>query len=266
MKNGWIATVAGGAAIGALAVGVAMMVNDSSSTPRDTAASAVSAPTTNPASTPVGTGVVSRTVTVSGHGKVTVKPDTATLSLGVSVTAGKANDALRQAADKADTLIKVLTASGVSKDDIQTSGLSLYPQYSNDGRTISGYNASNSMSVTIRKLADAGSIIDAASAYVGNEITIGGINFYVDNTDAAMGDARKSAIADAKKRADQYAVAAGAAVGQVLTISEVSTPMSQPIYYAGADKAASAAGGAPTPVSPGTQDLTLDVTVVYELK
>ena len=266
MKNGWIATVAGGAAIGALAVGVAMMVNDSSSTPSDTAVGAVSSPITNPASTPAGSGVVSRSVTVSGHGKVTVKPDTATLYLGVSVTGGKANDALRQAADKADTLIKVLTALGVKTEDIQTSGLSLYPQYANDGRRISGYNASNTMNVTIRKLADAGTIIDATSAYVGNEITIGGINFYVDNTDAAMGDARKAAIADAKLRADQYAGAAGAAVGQVLTISEISTPMTTPIYYAGSDKAASTAGGAPTPVSPGTQELTLDVTVVFELK
>jgi uncharacterized protein YggE len=62
--------------------------------------------------------------------------------------------------------------------------------------------------VTIRKLADAGTIIDAAAALVGNEITIGGISFYVDNTDAALTDARKAAIADAKLRADTYAGAA----------------------------------------------------------
>ena len=262
MKSSWIATVVGGAVIGALAVGVVAMINDSSSTPSDSTASAVTAPTTTYA--PGDTPLVKRTVAVAGHGKVTVKPDTATLYLGVSVTASKANDALRQAADKADTMIKVLSAAGVKTDDIKTSGLSLYPQYDSSGRRVTGYNASNSMNVTIRKLADAGTIIDATAAYVGNEITIGGISFYVDDTEAVLGDARKAAVENAKLHADQYAGAAKVSVGQVLTISEVSSPVLTPQYYAASDK--SAAAGAPTPVQPGTQDLTVDVTVVYELK
>ncbi|CAB4856645.1 unannotated protein [freshwater metagenome] len=264
MKNGWIATVVGGAAIGVLAVGAVAMINNTSSTPHDTTVSAVSSPTTSPGGTSTDAGVVKRSITVSGHGKVTIKPDTATLSLGISVTAGKANDALRQAATKADTLVKVLTSAGVSKDDIQTSGLYLYPQYAGDGRTISGYNASNTMTVTIRKIADTGTIIDAAGALIGNEVTVGGISFSLANTDAAMADARKAAVADAKLRADQYAGAAQASVGQVLTISEVSSPTT-PIYYQSGDKATSG-GVAPTPVLPGTQDVTVDVTVVFELK
>jgi len=250
-----------------LAVGVVAMINNTSSSPSDSTASAVAetTPTTvGGGGTP--SGIVTRSVTVSGHGKVTVKPDTASLSLGVSVTASKANDALRQAATKADTLIKVLTSAGVSKDDITTSGVSLYPQYDNTGRTISGYNASNNMTVTIRKLGDAGTIIDAAAALVGNEINIGGISFYVNDTEAVIGAARAAAITNAKARADQYAGAANAKVGAVMTISEVSSPVTGPIYYQMA--AADRAGATPssTPVSPGTQDLTIDVTVVYELK
>ncbi len=262
MRSSWIATVVGGAAIGALAVGVVAMINDSSSKPSDPGASAATAPLDT--SSTVDTSPAMRTVAVSGHGKVTVKPDTATLYLGVSVTAGKANDALRQAADKADTLIKVLSSAGVKNDDIQTSGVSLYPQYDSTGRRVTGYNASNTLNVTIRKLGDAGAIIDAAAALVGNEITIGGINFYVNDTEAALGDARKAAIENAKLRADQYTAAAKVSVGQVLTISEVSSPIVSPQYYAASDK--SAAGGAPTPVQPGTQDLSVDVTVVFELK
>jgi uncharacterized protein YggE len=264
MRNSWIATVVGGAAIGALAVGVVAMINNTSSTPSDTAASAVTAPTTT---TTVDTGespIVKRTVTVSGHGKVTVKPDTATLSMGVSVTGSKANEALRLAADKSDAMIKVLTTLGVKTDDIQTSGLSLYPQYDVTGRKVTGYNVTNNLSITIRKLGDAGSIIDAAAAYVGNEITIGGISFYVDDTEAALANARKDAMSNAKLRADQYTAGAQVAVGQVLTISEVSSPISGPVYYASADKAAGS--GAATSIQPGTQDLTVDVTVVYELK
>ena len=266
MKNGWIATVVGGAAVGMLAVGVVAMINNTSSSPSDSSASAVTAPTTTVAGSSTPSGIVTRSVTVSGHGKVTVKPDTASLSLGVSVTASKANDALRQAANKADTLIKVLTSAGVSKDDIQTSGVSLYPQYDNTGRTISGYNASNNMTVTIRKLGDAGTIIDAAAALVGNEINIGGISFYVNDTEAVLGEARAAAITNAKARADQYAGAANAKVGAVMTISEVSSPVTSPIYYPNASADKGGVTAAPTPVSPGTQDLTIDVTVVYELK
>lgn len=265
MRNGWIATVVGGAAIGALAVGVVAMINNTSSTPSDRAASAVTAPTTTTATSATGESpIVKRTVTVSGHGKVTVKPDTGTLSMGVSVTASKANEALRLAADKSDAMIKVLTALGVKTDDIQTSGLSLYPQYDVTGRKVTGYNVTNNLSITIRKLGDAGSIIDAAAAYVGNEITIGGISFYVDDTEAALANARQDAMANAKLRADQYTAGAQVAVGQVLTISEVSSPISGPVYYASADS--TAGSHAATSIQPGTQDLTVDVTVVYELK
>ena len=268
MKNGWIATVVGGAAVGMLAVGVVAMINNTSSSPSDSSATASAVAETSTTTVGGGTpsGIVTRSVTVSGHGKVTVKPDTASLSLGVSVTASKANDALRQAANKADTLIKVLTSAGVSKDDITTSGVSLYPQYDNTGRTISGYNASNSMTVTIRKLGDAGTIIDAAAALVGNEINIGGISFYVNDTEAVLGAARAAAITNAKARADQYAGAANATVGAVMTISEVSSPVIGPIYYQNASADRAGAPAASTPVSPGTQDLTIDVTVVYELK
>ena len=271
MKNGWIATVVGGAAVGMLAVGVVAMINNTSSSPSDSSATATaSAVAETTPTTPGGggtpSGIVTRSVTVSGHGKVTVKPDTASLSLGVSVTASKANDALRQAANKADTLIKVLTSAGVSKDDIATSGVSLYPQYDNTGRTISGYNASNSMTVTIRKLGDAGTIIDAAAALVGNEINVGGISFYVNDTEAVLGAARAAAITNAKARADQYAGAANAKVGAVMTISEVSSPVIGPIYYQNAASDRAGATPSSTPVSPGTQDLTIDVTVVYELK
>ena len=267
MKNGWIATVVGGAAVGMLAVGVVAMINNTSSSPSDSSATASAvAETTTTVGGGTPSGIVTRSVTVSGHGKVTVKPDTASLSLGVSVTASKANDALRQAANKADTLIKVLTSAGVSKDDIATSGVSLYPQYDNTGRTISGYNASNSMTVTIRKLGDAGTIIDAAAALVGNEINIGGISFYVNDTEAVLGAARAAAITNAKARADQYAGAANATVGAVMTISEVSSPVIGPIYYQNASADRAGAPAASTPVSPGTQDLTIDVTVVYELK
>lgn len=268
MKNGWIATVVGGAAVGMLAVGVVAMINNTSSSPSDSSATASAVAETSTTTVGGGTpsGIVTRSVTVSGHGKVTVKPDTASLSLGVSVTASKANDALRQAANKADTLIKVLTSAGVSKDDIATSGVSLYPQYDNTGRIISGYNASNSMTVTIRKLGDAGTIIDAAAALVGNEINIGGISFYVNDTEAVLGAARAAAITNAKARADQYAGAANATVGAVMTISEVSSPVIGPIYYQNASADRAGAPAASTPVSPGTQDLTIDVTVVYELK
>ena len=258
----WVGALVAGAAIGMLAVG-AVAVIDSDNTPGPTPANAQTPPNTSNSGSDAGTSPV-RTVTVSAEGKATVKPDTATIYLGVSVNAKTANEALQRAAEKADALIATLKASGVADDDIQTSGLSLYPQYDSSGRTITGYNVSNTVTAKIRNIDTAGTVIDAATAYVGDEITIGGISFSVENDDAALADARKQAMADAKLRAEQYTSAAEASVGQVLSIDESQSSGYQPFptYQAAA---ADNAAGASTPIATGTTDIVVNVTVTFEL-
>lgn len=208
-------------------------------------------------------GSIVKSITVSGEGKIKVKPDTASLSVGVQAVASTATDALSQANTSASALIAALKNAGVSDNDIATSGLSMYPQYNSTGRTVTGYQASNNVTVTVRDISRTGPVIDAAAAAAGDNITIGGVSFYVDDTEALIGAARADAIGNAGKRAGEYAAAAGVTVGGVLQISEVSVSNPIPLVYrAAADSPASAAA---TPIETGTQDMTVSITVVYEL-
>ena len=203
------------------------------------------------------------TILVTGEGKVTVKPDTASLNLGVQVTASTATEALSRANASAASLIASLKAAGIADADIATSGLSIYPQH-NSKNTISGYQASNNVTITVREIGRTGQMIDAAADTAGDNLTVGGVSFYVDNTEGLIGAARANAILNARKRAGEYAAAAGATVGGVIQISEANIrgPV-QPMFRAAS---MSFSGGGPqSPIETGTQDLEVSVTVVYEL-
>ncbi len=247
MNTRWIGAAIGGAAIGLLAVGTALVVGNHTS------------PTTTSAAPQVTT-TVNRTITVSGEGTVTVKPDTATVSMGVQATASTATAALAQANDSAIQLIAALKAAGVANDDIVTTGIQVYPTYSS-ANVINGYQASNSVSATVRSIDRTGPVIDAAAAAAGDRVTIGGVSFSVGDPEKVIGTARAAAIANASARAGQFAAAAHVQVGAVLQISEVSV---SPVPVFSMDKAAAPSSGG-TPVQTGTQDLSVSVTVVYEL-
>jgi uncharacterized protein YggE len=203
-------------------------------------------------------------ITVNGEGKIKVKPDTASLSLGVQAVAETATEALSQANSSATALLDALKAAGISDNDITTSGLAIYPQYGSSANVITGYQASNNVTVTVRDINQTGPVIDAAAAAAGDHITIGGVSFYVDDTEALIGAARADAINNAKKRAGEYAAAAGVSIGSVLQISEVAVNNPVPQFYPAA-AAADRGSATPTPIESGTQDLTVSVTVVYQL-
>jgi len=203
------------------------------------------------------------TIIVTGEGKVTVKPDTASLNLGVQVTASTATEALSRANASAASLIAALKSAGIADADIATFGLSIYPQH-NSKNTISGYQASNNVTITVREVGRAGQLIDAAADAAGDDLTVGGVSFYVDDTEGLIGAARANAMLNARKRAGEYAAAAGVTVGGVIQISETNArgPV-QPMFRAAS---MSFSGGGPqTPIETGMQDLEVSVTVVYEL-
>jgi uncharacterized protein YggE len=204
-----------------------------------------------------------RSITVTGEGKITVKPDTASLNLGVQVVATTATEALSRANAGAASLIASLKAAGIADADIATSGLSIYPQY-NSKNAISGYQASNNVTIIVREIGRTGQLIDASADAAGDNLTVGGVSFYVDDTEGLIGAARANAIHNALKRAGEYATAAGVTVGGVIQISETNIrgPV-QPMYRAAS---MSFSGGGPqTPIETGMQDLEVSVTVVYEL-
>lgn len=208
-----------------------------------------------------GAAVTTRTIEVTGVGTVTVKPDTARVDVGVRVAAATASEALDRASVSAAALIAAVKDAGVSGDDITTSEVSVYPMYSSEN-LITSYIASNRVVVTVRDIDRAGDIIDAAATAAGDDITIGGIMFYVDETESVIGAARTKAIENARARAEAFASSAGIEIGDVLRISETST-RNWPDYASGGDM--EGGGVVDVPIETGTQDLSVDVAVVFSI-
>jgi uncharacterized protein YggE len=137
-------------------------------------------------------------VTVTADGTASGTPDTAIVQLGVRTQAESANEALDLANQKATDLLAALDFGGVEKEDITTTNVFVYPQYGNDGRQITGYEAGNTVSVKIRDIENAGTIIDATAGVVGDEIVLEGVSFTIDDTGALREAAREDALTNAK--------------------------------------------------------------------
>lgn len=217
---------------------------------------------TRPAAAQSNSGVPGmRQVSVLGHGEVKARPDTATIQIGIDTEAANAKDALAQNNTQAQALQQKLAELKIDTKDIQTSNFSISPTYGNDGRQVTGYRVSNIVTVTIRNLDSAGTLLDQVVQAGANNIY--GISFSVADTQKLMEQARQAAMADAKVRATQLATAGGASVGDVLIISEnVSAP---PVPMPMLDRAA--AQGAPSvPVQAGEQSISIDVQATFALR
>jgi uncharacterized protein YggE len=204
-----------------------------------------------------------RQVTVVGHGEVKGKPDTATIQIGVETEAAVAKDALAKNTEEAAALQAKLKELGVAESDMQTSNFSIYPTYGTDGRQITGYHVSNSVIVKIRALDQAGTLLDQVVQAGANSIS--SITFSVEDPNALLGQAREQAIQDAKARAEQLAKAGGAAVGDVLVITE-NVGAQPPVPMPRMADAAAVAESKAVPVQPGEQSFSVDVQVTYQLR
>jgi uncharacterized protein len=195
-------------------------------------------------------------VTTTGHGSVTAVPDEAVVTAGVNTRAATASAALSENADAMQKVIAALKGAGGT--DLQTQEVSLYPQTDDQG-AVTGYSAQNSVSAKA-KVADAGGLVDAAVGAGAN--TVDGPSLDVSDSDALYRDALKQAVADARAKAQALADAGGFAVGPVFSVSEQGSAP-PPVFEAAA---AGKAAASPTPVEPGTQDVTADVTVAFQIK
>ena len=200
-------------------------------------------------------------ITVTGTGDVSGVPNQLVLSMGVQTSGGSVAGALRQANQAVRAITAVLTGSGVRASDIQTSGLSIQPSYNNSGAP-SGYAVSEQLSVTLNHLSTAGTQISRAARAGGNASVIDGVSLNLSDTGALLASARAKAVADARATASAYARALGRPLGPVVSMSEA--PPAQPFTFAPVPLA-SAKGAASVPVHPGTQQLSVTVTVVFAL-
>jgi uncharacterized protein len=204
-----------------------------------------------------GNGVV-RQITVIGTGEAQAAPDMAQVQLGVQTQAATAREALTQNNTQMQALIAKLKELGVADRDLQTSNVSIWPQY--DGQTISGYTANNNVSVKIRDLAQTGDLLDQVVSAGANNVN--GISFTIAEPAALEQQARDAAIANARTRAEAMAQAAGGSIGQVLSISE-TIGQAQPLMFEGRAQAADAAN---VPIEQGEQTISAQVQITFELR
>lgn len=202
------------------------------------------------------------TITVTGEASVPVQPDLATLSLGVTTQGDTASDAMAANTAALSGVLDRLRAAGIADRDLQTSNLSLNPNWvgydSSSAPTIKGYTATNMLTVRVRALQGLGAVLDAAITDGAN--TLNGLTFELAEPRPKMDEARRAAVTDAVARATLLVEAAGARLGPVKSITEGGgyvTP--QPMFRA-------EASAAPVPVAAGEISITASVTVVFGIE
>jgi uncharacterized protein len=205
------------------------------------------------------------TIVVAGTGEIKGTPDTVTISLGVHTIGASAVEALTSNNVSATALIATLKQKGVEAKDIQTSDLSVNPNY-DKYNNITGYSVFNTVTVTLHGVKNAGAIIDAAANAVGDAITFNGISLSIgdDSSRSLMATARATAVKQAIAHAKQLASAAGVKLGAVRKIDDTGTELPVPQYLSNAqyDKAAS---GLAVPLEPGQQQLSVNVAVTFAI-
>jgi uncharacterized protein YggE len=201
------------------------------------------------------------TISVTGEARVSVPPDLAEIDGGVTSeakTAREASDANNAAMSK---VLLALKGAGFAEKDFQTSRLSLQPQYANQSRpapnVVVGYRASNRVTIQLHDVSKVAGVIDTLVGAGANEI--GGINFTVSEASKLLDDARIEAMADARRKAQIYAKAAGVTLGAPVSISEGGGPM--PLQFR-----RMAAGLAQAPVAQGEETLQVTVSVSWAIK
>jgi uncharacterized protein YggE len=199
-------------------------------------------------------------VLVSGTGFVTGRPDVLTVQMGVETGGPTVDKALDLANQAQNRLRDAFTKGGISEGDLQTSGLSIYPQYAKDGRRISGYQVSEQLSVKLRDLVRAGALISRAADAGGDDTRISGLSFDIEDDSALLTQARRKAFDEAKAKAELYAQASGRGLGRVVSITE---SVAAPDAGRQASAAAPAAVAKPVPILPGEQRLSVTASVEW---
>ena len=166
---------------------------------------------------------LNRTLSITGTGEVRAVPDMATITMGVMSFAATAQEALAANTKSMTDVMSLLKQQGIEDRDIATSNFNVSPRYDyGQGGTqqpkVTGYDVTNTVTVTIRKIATLGDLLDKAVTAGSNQVY--GIAFSVSKPDAMLDEARKNAVADARHKAEVYAAAGGFKLGDILSLSE----------------------------------------------
>jgi uncharacterized protein YggE len=209
-------------------------------------------------------GLASANITTSGNGKVIYVPDLGYIHAGVSSDGKTATEAWEKNADAVNKIFEALKKMGLEPKDLKTGSVSLTPRYVTrpyQEPELVGYTASYNLTVTVHKLPDLGTILDSMVENGANRNV--GISFSTSELDKLMDEARTKAAAEARKNANLYVTAAGAQLGQVLSITDGS--YAPPPVYRFDMMEAKMAGHAPLQIAAGEQELSVSVTITFAI-
>jgi uncharacterized protein len=205
------------------------------------------------------------TITVVGIGTARGEPDLARVEVGVEVFNANVSEAFAEANTTLENIVNALTELGIAEEDINTSNLSVYnsPRYNpTSGAEERGYTVSNTVRVTVRDVSQIEAVIDAAIGAGATQLY--GLSFDIEDRSELEGEARTSAIEDARARAEQYASLIGATLGDVIVVAEGNTGGFQPFFGFDAAQAEGRGGGGAF-VQPGQSEVQLQVQVTYSI-
>jgi uncharacterized protein YggE len=194
-------------------------------------------------------------LTVVGTGSATVTPDRASFAFGTVSQAATAKAALAASSQSVARVIAALKKAGLSQADIQTADVSLSPQLNDKGDAVVGYVASNTVTATIKRIGDAGAIVDAAVEAGANQVS--GPNLLASDQDAAYRIALRGAVADARAKAETLANASSSTLGKITAIVEGGGAVPMPLATGAKDSS--------VPIEPGTQQIEATVSVTFAL-
>jgi len=206
-----------------------------------------------------------RTISVTGEGRVTIQPDTFYMTIGIDEVAPELVDAQTSADQKMDAIVAALKSAGVAEQDIQTSNYSIYMErdYNQPSQPVTGYHVTHTVNAKVRDLSKAGSTIQAAVDAGANNIQ--NVWFGLENQTEAIKQAREQAIQDARGKAEELARLTDSTLGPVQTVTEMSGS-STPVPYAAAGNAEDATKSAAAPtINAGMTEVVMDVSVVYAI-
>ena len=204
-----------------------------------------------------------RYITVTGVGTISVVPDAVRFNATVSSLASTNAAALSSASKSVAAVRAALKEKGIALKDIRSANISVYPEYNytqESGTKITGYRASQSFDVLIRKASDAGTIIQAVVTAGGDNVQLGGVIPTTLNPAIATEEARAAAVANAKSKASSYAKLLGTSIGKVLFLEEQSSPI-----YSSPFPMAKAEADSAVQIDLGEQDVTVTITVRWAL-
>ncbi|MEX2521056.1 MAG: SIMPL domain-containing protein [Paracoccaceae bacterium] len=203
-------------------------------------------------------------LTVIGEGQAFARPDLATVRIGVETVAGTAAAAMTDNSSQAAALIAAAKARGVAPADIQTSGLSIYPMFEdrqrvdNSAPKLIGFTVSNEVTLRVRDLPSVGETLGVLVAAGANRMN--GVEFGFADDTALRDEARRNAVADALRKAQLYASAAGVKLGSIFAIEEMGGgggPSPRAMQFKMADSS--------VPVEAGETGVTAMVSIVWEI-